>query len=568
MRYFIFFLLSVVALFFLAHNPAERHAYVNAHILTLDASNSVAQAMIVNDGRIEYVGTDDEARLQLEALADSDATVVDLQGATVMPGFVDGHSHFPSGGIASVAVDLSPPPAGDVTTLETLLEKIELAAKDTDSDDWVLGYNYDNTVYNTGAHPTREQLDAVAPNRAVYLWHNSGHMGVANSVALSRLSKNNPRHWEGRAGVIRDHSTGKLTGLLQERAAPQLSYFIKQLSPSALYRIFTTARDRYLAAGVTTVQNGYADQLSVRMLRVAQWLRVLPQRVVVWPTFKEAHLKKIEQNKAQAWGTVNNGDHAPEFQKGAVKIIVDGSPQGMTAYLSRRYFKHENRKADFRGIALLTHHELLSIVEKYHRAGFQLAMHGNGDAAIELIIDAVARAQSEHHRPDARHILVHAQTIREDQINRMAGLSLYPSFFITHTYYWGDWHRTRSLGPKRAEHISPLGWADKANLSYTLHTDAPVTPIRPFELVWSAITRQTVSGHVLGRDQRTSRLSALRAVTINAAWQNHMDKVVGSLEPGKFADFIVLSDNPLSAADPRSILVESTFINGIKRFSR
>jgi len=251
---------------------------------------------------------------------------------------------------------------------------------------------------------------------------------------------------------------------------------------------------------------------------------------------------------------------------GALKILVDGSPQGMTAYLSKPYFDTRGKPADYRGFALIDQASLNTLVTDYHRRGYQLAMHGNGDAAIEFIINAVEAAQSEYPRPDARHLIVHAQTIRKDQIDRLPALSLTPTFFTSHTYYWGDWHRQFTLGPERASNISPARWAQQAGVKFSLHSDTPVTPIAQQQLLWSATKRQTQSGVTLGPDQRIDMQTALRAITIDAAWQNHMEDEVGSLEVGKFADLVVLSQSPFDVEDVRSINVLATYINGVKRY--
>lgn len=529
----------------------------------MNAENHILQAMVVSNGRIQAIGTNQE----INAAINPATRVIDLKGLSVVPGFIDAHSHFPASGIRQVSVDLSPPPIGTTRTLEQLLSKVKRAASEQSREQWILGYNYDNTSLKAGAHPTREQLDAIVPDQPVYLWHSSGHMGVANSRALEALSidENSVAPDGGVYGY--DLRTGKLNGLLQEKAAPSLSRIIKQYSFKQQLQILTYAREEYLAAGITTVQNGYAGRAQIGLLRAAQWLGLLNQRVVVWPSHEK---QAVTTEPPTSLGRNSM------FHVGAVKILVDGSPQGMTAFLSEPYYSTRltNEFAtnaypdDYRGYAHLTQTKLNAVVSDYHRRGHQLALHGNGDEAIEQILMAVELAQLKFPRPDARHILVHAQTIREDQIARLKRLSVTPSFFNSHTYYWGDWHRQRTLGPERAANISPAKWAQQGNLRFTLHADTPVTPIDPMQLLWSATKRLTQSGVVLGGHQRIDISSALRAITIDAAWQNHLDKNLGSLEVGKFADFVVLSDNPVTADDERQINVLATYIGGAKRYER
>ncbi len=548
----------------------RRTVYLNAHLITLASGSSDAGkccdekrsappsssdhdccgAMLVVGEHIAAVGGAVEAQAWITA----GTRIVDLGGRTVMPGFVDAHSHFPSSGIRQVAVDLSAPPIGTVATRDALLQAVAEAAAEQSGDRWLLGYNYDNTAFADGRHPTRAELDVISGDHPVYLWHSSGHMGVANSKALAELGidESSPNPPGGAIG--RDLASGLLSGLLQEQAAPSLEWLLQKLPRQALWQIFTQARDEYLAAGVTSVQNGFAGAAMIRILDVAERLGVLPQRVLVWPAHEKLGAQLLTRSP-------RNGSRTG-FRRGAVKLIVDGSPQGLTAHLSLPYFAASGAPHDHVGIATLSAADLRDLVLRYHTAGYQLAIHGNGDAAIDDILDAIAAAQIVTPRIDARHMLVHAQVLRRDQVRRLRELDVTPSFFTAHTWYWGDWHRRRSLGPARAADISPAGWARDAGLRFSLHADTPVTPMLPMQMLWSATQRQTQAGVVLGAHQRITRLQALRALTLDAAWQNFVDDSRGSLEPGKLADFIVLSDDPLSAGDVREIRVLQTFIGG------
>ena len=258
----------------------------------------------------------------------------------------------------------------------------------------------------------------------------------------------------------------------------------------------------------------------------------------------------------------------PGLVVGAVKLFADGSPQGLTAHLSEPYDASSGAPPGHVGHAALTVEALHERIAFHHAAGHQLAIHGNGDAAIEAIIEGVAAAQRAHPRDDPRHVLVHAQTIRRDQLARLAALGITPSFFVAHTWYWGDWHRLRGLGAARAATISPTGWARDLGVRYTLHADAPVTPMAPMQLLWSATERRTAGGHLLGPDQRVSRLEALRALTVDAAWQARLEDSLGSLEPGKLADLALLSGDPLTVPDVRELEVLGTWIGGVERYRR
>ena len=202
-------------------------------------------------------------------------------------------------------------------------------------------------------------------------------------------------------------------------------------------------------------------------------------------------------------------------------------------------------------------------VKKLHKAGLQIAIHGNGDAAIDDILYAFSIAQKEHPREDARHIIVHCQTVRIDQLDKIKKLGITPSFFPVHTYYWGERHRDIFLGPERAARMNPLKTARDKDIRYTIHLDTPVVPMDPLLLVWSAVNRLSYEGNVIGQDEKISALEALRAVTIEAAWQIFQEDNRGSLEKGKFADLVVLSDNPLTNPEKiNEIKILKTFVGG------
>ena len=213
---------------------------------------------------------------------------------------------------------------------------------------------------------------------------------------------------------------------------------------------------------------------------------------------------------------------------------------------------------------------LVKMVEKAHHAGYQIAIHGNGDAAIDDIIYAFEQAQEEYPRVDARHRIEHCQMVREDQLDKMKMLGITPSFFAGHVYYWGDRHREIFMGPERAARISPLKSSVVRRIRFTVHDDTPVTPVDPLQLVWVAVNRLTKSKKVLGPQQRIDIKEALRAITIDAAWQNFEEELKGSIEVGKLADFVILAENPLAvkAANIKDIAVLETIVGGQTVYKR
>jgi len=511
-------LLIVVTLSVRSLRSAEI-VFVNAQVLTLHSNPQQAKALLVRDRRIIAVGDEDEVRAQ----ASRSATVRDMGGRTIAPGFIDAHSHFPVSGLSAVSVNVAPPPVGPGSSKAALLQTIanSIPKKPAGKNEpFILGFNYDNTSFENPEHPTRQELDAIHGDYPVCLWHSSGHLAVLNSAGLKRLNI--------------DESTPLVKG--GDRAVDA--------------NIVTTARDEYLAAGVTSVQNGFASLVMRRLLNGLHRVGILPQRVNTWL----AH-NKLEPDQRENFAANTT-----------IKLIVDGSPQGLTAYLTEPFlvpaFGENNA-----GLEIYNQEKLNELVLYYHKLGYQLALHGNGDASIDQIIAAVSSAQKATPREDPRHLLVHAQLLRADQLAQMKPIGLSPSFFPAHTFFWGDWHR-KTLGEERASGLSPAASAAKLGLRFSLHTDTPVTPMNVFDMIWTATERQTRSGVVLGSSERISRLAALRAVTVDAAWQAFKDQDVGSLDVGKLADLVVLSENPLTAADIRTVEVDETWIGGRRRFLR
>jgi hypothetical protein len=321
--------------------------------------------------------------------------------------------------------------------------------------------------------------------------------------------------------------------------------------PSAedLLEIVENGSNIYLAAGATSAQDGATFPNVLDALRLAHSSGALKTRVEVWPL----HPHPLGPYPTHVSGTPLTEDRMITI--GAYKILNDGSIQCYTAFLSSPYYRpHPTQPGDphYRGYSILSPYELKEVVVEKHRQGWQIAIHGNGDATIEDNINAIEAAQKAYPRNDARHIIVHCQTVREDQLDRMQRLGIIPSFFATHTYFWGDRHRDLFLGPHRAEQLNPCCSAYTRNMRFTCHNDPMVTPIDPLLSIWSAANRITASGEVLGKNQCVPVLEAVKSVTTHAAFQAFAENHKGSLEVGKLADMVVLDANPLTV-DPLNI---------------
>ncbi|MAD62645.1 amidohydrolase [Haliea sp.] len=538
--------------------PPEHQVFVNGDVLTMDAENRVVQALSVRGERIEALGSNEE----IMALVDDRTEVIDLAGRTLMPGFIDAHGHFPGSALNTVSVDLNSPPIGTMETIEDLLAALRARAAQLPAGEWVTGFGYDDTLLAEGRHPTREELDAVAPEHPVALLHISGHMVVANSRALEAVGIDAETP-DPEGGVIGRTPSGELTGLLEETARLPVAERMLDLGAMDFLRMVSAAVREYAEYGVTTAQAGGVAPQMVGGFKLASGLGLMPLRLVLFPM-------QDDYGEAIAAGTFDPEDLAARrIDVGAVKIVADGSIQGFTGYLTRPYHTPFHGDEDYRGYAAVPRERLFEQIKTLHAAGLQIAVHGNGDASIDDILDAFAAAQAAHPVDDPRLILIHAQMAREDQIQRMADLGVTPSFFAAHTWFWGDRHRDIFIGPERAAQISPAGWAQAAGLRFTSHMDTPVTPMRPLQAAWSLVHRQTYGGEVLGPEQRVDVMAALRAVTIDAAWQVFQEDNRGSLEPGKYADLVLLDGSPLrDAMGMRELQVDATWVGGALVFKR
>jgi predicted amidohydrolase YtcJ len=310
--------------------------------------------------------------------------------------------------------------------------------------------------------------------------------------------------------------------------------------------IAKAGQDLYLRFGFTTAQEGrstFGINGTWAALAAKDGLRI---DVVAYPDIGDS-------DRAMASPYVGP-IYRNRFRIGGVKLNLDGSPQGKTAWLTTPYFKvPAGQKPDYLGYPTFTDAQVLAFVDKAFANRWQIMAHVNGDAAIDQYIRAIRAAETKYGKGDWRPVAIHAQTARADQVAAFQELGIIPSFFPMHTYYWGDWHRQSVLGPERGSNISPTGWALARGMIFTSHHDAPVAFPDSMRVLSSTVTRVARgSGEVVGPQHRVPPLVGLKAMTLWAAYQHFEDKTKGSIEPGKVADFVVLSDNPLTI-DPLRI---------------
>jgi predicted amidohydrolase YtcJ len=531
--------------------------YFNGTILTMEETHPEAEAVLTQGERIQAVGSEADLRQQ----SGPDVAEFDLRGRTMLPAFIDPHGHFPDPGFIQLfRVDLAAPPRGDCMNMDVALERLRSKAAETPKGDWVMGVLFDNTAVAEQRMPTLEELDSVSTDHPVWVLHASGHNGVANSYTLNLqgIDHNTPDPVGGR--YARDPDTGALTGLIEGISAMgamgNTDFLIDR---DRFWQGFNACRDEYLSHGVTFAQNAWA---SLDMLAHFASLRKGHDPGIDLILLPVAELEP----DLSCGATSLSWPDTPYFTLGPRKLFTDGAFQLQTAYLSAPYHKPCNPDAPC-GMPYVERSVHMQEVRKLHDLGFQIHCHCNGDAGTDLFLDAVEAALKANPRDDHRHTMIHAQVLREDQFARIKRLGMTVSFFSAHIHFWGDRHYDTFLGPERAARISPAGSAQRAGIRFTIHNDASVTPTRPLHLAHCAVNRITASGRILGEAEKISVQTALKAQTIDAAWQVFQEHERGSILAGKLADFVVLETNPLDApAELQHIKVQCTIRRGESAF--
>ena len=525
-----------------APRPTESADVIfHGRILTLVSDESEAEALAIRGERIVAVG----AKRDVDAYRGEATQQIELGDAVLLPGFIDAHGHLTALASFIQFANLASPPVGPVTDIGDL--QTALRAHAGESQDWIIGRGYDESLLAEGRHPTRDDLDVVSRDRPVFIAHVSLHLGVANSKALelAGISASTP---DPRGGVIRRRA-GSLEpdGVLEESALYEVMARLPPPSPEQALADLVAAGREYAANGFTTVQDGATSMQAWQLLRAADRAGLLRQDVLAYAVWHDAELWADEAR--------DESQHLDRVKLGGIKLVLDGSPQGKTAYLTAPYHvPPRGQGASYRGYPALPDEEVVAEVEKFARAGYQVMIHANGDAAIDQMIAAIDALEEKHPQPDRRPILIHGQVTRPDQIGELARLGIVPSFFSAHTFFWGDWHRDSVLGPGRAPGISPTASARAARLRFTVHMDAPVLPPDAMRMIWATVNRQTRSARTLGVAERIPVMAAIAATTRDAAYQHFEESRKGTLEVGKLADLVILERDP--RLDPVSAIAE------------
>ncbi len=539
-------LLSVLA-FLVASVHAEEVAdtiYSGGPILTIDDNQPMVEAVAVRDGRIVAVGKTDAVM----AFRGDSTEMFDLKGRTMLPGFVDSHGHVVMGGLQALSANLLAPPDGGVKDIASLKATLSAWAEENadavEQTNMIIGFGYDNAQLAEVRHPTRQDLDEVSADIPIIIVHQSGHLGVANSAALEFAGVDASTEAPP-GGVIRKDENGEPNGVLEEYAFfSVLVPLLGKLGPEGSEAFARAGSEMWARYGYTTAQDGRSSAGIVETLKKLGAAGEIPIDVIAYPDVLEAP-DYIEANVSR--------DYVDNVRVGGCKLTIDGSPQGFTALRDRPYYDPVgDYEEGYAGYAAITKEQLQDAVNWCYEHGIQIITHANGEGASDMLIEALGAAQKRYGTPNIRPVLIHGQFLREDQLDSYKKLGVFLSLFPMHTYYWGDWHRDHTVGPINAQNISPTGWARERGMMFGTHHDAPVAFPDSMRVLSATVTRRTRTGDILGPDQRVDVMTALKAMTIWPAWQQFEENDKGSIENGKIADFVVLSDNPLTV-DPDTL---------------
>ena len=538
-------------------------ALVNANVLTMDRARPRASAVAVTGGRIETLGPS-------PAQVNGSGRVVDLRGATVLPGFHDAHNHMVGFGMSLAEVDLRSPPVG---SLDELYAAVARRAEVTALGDWVMGSGYDQN--KLGAHPHRDAVDRAAPGRRVWLRHTSGHMCVVNSLVLAALGLD-AAATEVPGGRVATDAGGRPTGLLEERAQALVGSLVYPYPLAELTDAIERAAARYLREGITScteagIGGGWVAHSPAELAayQAARDQGRLGVRVELMPAGEVLHGLGAHPQDGLELGLdlgLRTGFGDDWLRLGAVKIFADGSLVGRTAAMHDPY-AGDGAGHPGRGYLQADAADLQATIIAAHRSGWQVATHAIGDLAIDVALDAYERALAQFPRRDPRHRIEHFAAARPDQVTRAAGLGVIAVPQGRFATELGD-GMLAAVGPARHDWLYRQRSLLEAGMVLPGSSDRPVVAGAPLLGIADMVTRRTASGQPFNPGEAITAEQALHAYTRGSAYASRQEQVKGSIAPGMLADLVILSEDPTAVSPERiaGLAVLATIVDGQCRY--
>lgn len=523
---------------------------LNGKIVTVDPEDTISNAVAVKFGKVLAVGSNED----IKPLIGSESVVIDLKGRTVVPGFNDTHGHLWSYGARRNVLDCSE--EAGVKSIKDIQNKIAEVVKKVPKNKWIVGHKVDDFKLLEKRRPNKWDLDAVAPDHPVYLREVGGHVATANSKAFERsgITKDTPDPTTAPFGRFeRDAETGELTGVMYESGA------FNQVRPTEkienLDEGIKWQCNIFVASGITCFYDAYVTGEAVTAYSKIFANGELPLRVR-WDMSWETLFPELEK----IGFTIPPGFGNDWLKIVGLKVIsTDGAISNRTVALRKPY----TNKPGYYGELKIPREELIEIVTKVHNAGLRVSVHANGDQAIVNYLDAVEEALKKNPREDHRHRDIHCSVVDPEIIERIKKLGVIPTIFGAYAYYHGD-KILPAFGPERAEWMFAARSMLDAGIKVAAHSDYGASPYPPLMGIHALVNRKTKGGKPYGLSQRISVMEALRLYTINAAYHTFEEDVMGSIEPGKFADMVVLGKDILTVPTDTiiDIPIDMTIVSG------
>ncbi|PTI67862.1 amidohydrolase [Staphylococcus succinus] len=521
---------------------------INANILDMIDNKPYLATLYLKEGCIDQIVTQDSIVKDNEAL--------DLEQKWIAPGFIDTHSHPTAYGTTKTMVDCS---ENKISNIDELIQQFKVQKENLYKKGWVMGFGYNEKSLEEQRHPNRFDLDKISEDVAICVMHYSGHMATVNTKALEYMGVSLD-DLDPEGGYYERDQHGKVNGVLIELpATAKLQRALPEAKPEDTIYTMNLAVDDYVKSGITSTSDlligsrGYIDYEGVlKFLESPQ--RIRTRWMLSHELLEQNHnLKNIHANEIEEkLNNISNG----MGHLGGVKCFSDGSIQLQTASIRNKYLDGSEAPSP-----LVDNNKLIDTFKHFQKLGFNIVTHANGDFAAKSVI-AAYKATADYKKTPLLNRIEHLQTVTQDDIKEMAKNNIGGSFFINHVYYFGDLHRDVFLGEEKAQNLDPLRWAEDAHMTFTIHTDAPVTPISPLESIQIAVNRITKNGKVLGENQRLTRSEAYKKMTIDAAKLNNTHAYEGSIKKGNVADFVILNQNPLDTQVVlNDSLIEMTICN-------
>ena len=514
----------------------------NANIITVNPNQPSAQAIAISSDKIIVVGTNES----ILKLATGFTKKIDISGKTILPGFIDSHSHPASSGRAHLRnVDC------DLRSISAIKKAIYERTKNTPEGEWVEGFKYDDTKTSEKRFINNKDLDEVSPHHPVIIRHRGGHTAYVNSMALTLggIDRNTADPLGGH--IERDAISGELTGRLLESATSAIENLIPNIFSRSEYQAGAKLISQMMSkSGITSVTDAGTDARSYQSYQDAHDAKELKTRI-----YCMMRGRGVDEMMRAGKKT---GDGDEWVRVGAMKLACDGSISERTARLSESYIGRPN---DY-GIIVNDEEMLYEQAVKAHKKDWQIGIHANGDVGIDIVLNVYERLQKVYYRKDPRFRLEHCTVINDDLIKRIKALKAIPTPFSTYVYWHGE--KMKEYGKERLERMFAVKSFLDAGINVTQTSDYPPGPFEPMMAIQSSVTRRDYNGNLWGPSQRITVEEAIKVGTIHGAYASFEEQIKGSLEAGKLADLVVLDQNPLKV-DPMSIIdipIQRTMVGG------